>query len=62
MRKTLSPKDKLAVLEDKYNSIPEDSYKKKQMWGKLEMAKRKYNPKVVHSGGTYRKPVKPEEE
>lgn len=53
MRKTLSPKDKLAVLEDKYNSIPEDSYKKKQMWGKLEMARRKYDPKVLWSGKTY---------
>ena len=53
MRKTLSPKDKLAVLEDQYNSIPDDSYKKKQMWGKLEMARRKYNPKVLWSGNTY---------
>lgn len=55
MKKILSNKDKLAILEDKYNSLPEDSYKKKQMWGKLQEAKRKYDPKVVWQGGTYHK-------
>ena len=53
MKKQISKADKLAILEDKYNTIPEDSYKKTQMWAHIQNFKRKYLPKVFHTGGTY---------
>lgn len=46
-------KDKIAILEDKYNSMEDTDYKKKQLWSKIEMLKRKLTPKVFWTGGTY---------
>lgn len=53
----INGKDKIAILEDKYNSMEDTNYKKLQLWGKIEMLKRKLTPKVLwdSSKGTYRK-------
>ena len=48
----INGKDKIAILEDKYNSMEDTDYKKKQLWGKIEMLKRKLTPNVLWSGHT----------
>ena len=49
----INGKDKIAILEDKYNSMEDTNYKKKQLWSKIEMLKRKLTPKVFWAGSTY---------
>ena len=53
----MNGKDRITILEDKYNSMEDTDYKKLQLWGKIEMLKRKLTPKVLwdSSKGTYRK-------
>lgn len=53
----MNGKDRITILEDKYNSMENTDYKKLQLWGKIEMLKRKLTPKVFwdSSKGTYRK-------
>ena len=53
----MNGKDRITILEDKYNSMEDTDYKKLQLWGKIEMLKRKLTPKIFwdSSKGTYRK-------
>ena len=37
----MNGKDRITILEDKYNSMEDTDYKKLQLWGKIEMLKRK---------------------
>ena len=58
MKKYINPKDKIAILEDKYNSMEDGNYKKKQLYFKIEELKRKWTPQVFWNSkdkGTYNK-------
>lgn len=52
--KQTSWKDRIAVLEDKYNQLEDGDYKKKQLWSKIINMKRNHDPKVFWQGKTYR--------
>ena len=55
--KQTSWKDRIAVLEDKYNQLEDGDYKKKQLWSKIINMKRNHDPKVFWQGKTYRAEV-----
>ena len=58
MKKYINPKDKIAILEDKYNSMEDGNYNKKQLYFKIEELKRKWTPQVFWNSkekGTYNK-------
>lgn len=49
----LSMKDKITIMQDKYEKMDDSDYKKRQLKIKIDELKRKYNPKVFWSKGTY---------
>lgn len=50
-------KMKLEKLQEMYNGLPEDSYKRKQLESKIFMQKLKAEPKIFYEGKKpYRKP------
>ena len=48
-------KDKITILEDKYEQMDDNDYKKRQLGIKIADLKRKHDPNVLWSKGTYRK-------
>lgn len=54
----INGKDRIAILEDKYNGMEDTDYKKVQLWSKIEKLKRKLTPTIFWNSalkGTYRK-------
>ena len=57
MKKQLTYADKIAILQDKYNTLEDTDYKKIQLWSRIERMKLKTKVFWAGSKGTYKKPT-----